>query len=680
MLKLSEQEIIQRIRAGEMFECQAANGSFTLKIDAYTPIICTAVHAGHQLRANLVEKCALSAAERLYEEDPFTDQLIQAMPITIVGLDSRYEYDLNRPIANCIYTTAWGKQVWRKKLTAKERNDSGEKHRGFYRVLDALVGKLEAQFGATLMFDVHSYNFLRRTDATPTFNLGTEQIDHDRWRSMVNLTLDKLNKVELSNLPVVACENGVFYGRGYMIAHINSRFQNTLVLPIEVKKIFMDELTGDIYPLVMQALTQQFKSSLVDIATVFAKRFTHLKRSKRASLLTDTKDPAIVHVDKTLYRLAKGLETLLYINPINIPAERKIFYKHKGNYQPQFRYRQLNIDPYLFKEQLYRVPVDTINDPSIQSMYRDVVNGLSEKIDMLVKTGQPDFLYESLRYYGEPSQMDEQNAQFLLHASPLEFADDSRVSSPELLTQMEQAAADWHMTCRVETSNKLVASAMVSNRRRAVLIANNLNLSQTEANALVHHELGVHMATTLNAAKQDLKVFSLGLPGNTLTQEGLAILNEFQSGNMTLKRLQGLALRVLAVRHMLQFNDFRQTFSYLCEEHRLPDDDAFKLTVRVYRGGGFTKDYLYLNGVSKALAMYQSQNITNLYVGKTGFAYLPVINEMIERQLITAPVYYPTFLEEPMAVPPVLEYLMRCIRSTPNETPERIQLIKGVAA
>jgi hypothetical protein len=64
------------------------------------------------------------------------------------------------------------------------------------------------------------------------------------------------------------------------------------------------------------------------------------------------------------------------------------------------------------------------------------------------------------------------------------------------------------MNCKVETSAKLVASAMVSNSRKCVMIAKNFHLSEIEAQALVHRELGVHMATTLSANTQRLKVFS----------------------------------------------------------------------------------------------------------------------------------------------------------------------------
>lgn len=680
MQKLSEADIIQRINGGELFECEVVDGSFILKIESYTPAICTAVHAGHRMRSGLITQCALEDDERLYEEDPFTDFLIQAMPITLVARDSRYEYDLNRPIANCIYTRAWGKTVWKKKLTPKERNQSITKHQVFYRVLDALVAVIEQRFGAALIFDIHSYNHLRREEESPTFNLGTDQIDKDRWQSVIDLLLVKLGQVELPNLPVNALENEAFYGRGYMIAHINSRSQHSLVLPLEIKKIFMDELSGEPYPLVMQALGQQFKECLVDVSAFFSRRYTTKRRAKKSEMLTEKMDPSIIKVDRALYQLAKGLETLHYINPINIPAERKLFFKNGGNYHPNFRYRPLDIDPYQFREQLYRLPVDSIRDPSIQSLYRDVIDSYGEKIDLLVKAGQPDFLYESLKYYGEPSLIDEKNARFLLHAGKFDISNEQMISTDELVERFKSAAAKWGMTCKVETSTKLVASAMVSNSRKTVFIAKDLCLSEVEAEALLHHELGVHMATTLNANAQRLKVFSLGLPGNTLTQEGLAILNEYHTGNMVIKRLQGLALRVLAVKEMLKQNDFRHTYSYLFEEHHMSKDDAFKLALRVHRGGGFTKDYLYLNGVSQALDLIKNQDIRNLYIGKTGFEYLPIINEMIERQLVEAPTFVPEFLSIPKSSSPVLDYLMGCIRYPEPKAGKLIGQYGAVAA
>lgn len=664
MQKLSEKEIVKLISEGAHFECEHLDGSFSLKVDAYTPAICTAVHDGHKFGKDLDSYCALSESERLYEEDPYTGELIESMPITMIGLDSRYEYDLNRPLARCIYSKAWGKEVWNKNLPKSLRRKSIEKHKTFYRVLDALIAKIEEKFGACIVFDLHSYNYKRIERETPAFNIGTEQIDIDRWGRVVERFRTSLNKLKLANEPVTAALNDVFYGRGYLISHVNSRFENTLVIPGEVKKVFMDETTGESYPLILDELKSGFKHVLTDIGAYFARTHSKKTRLRRLDMLSSKLDPAILKVDRELAKLAKGMETLNYINPVNIAQEKRKFIAKKGNYLPDFKYRPLAINPYEFREKLYRLPVEKIRDVGIQKMYCQVIDGLSSKIDLLVNAGSSQFVYSSLRYYGEPSIEDEANAQFLLHAAKYDPDTDKRISATEAVEYFRLKAADWGMNCKVELSSKLVASAMVSGAKRTLFINKDALLTETEVNALAHHELGVHMATTLNAASQPLKVFTLGLPGNTMTQEGLAILNEFHSGNMCLTRLQGLALRVIAVKEMLKYGDFRHTYSYLHEEMKMPTDDAFKLSVRVHRSGGFTKDYLYLRGVSEALRLYKDCDISNLYVGKTGFAYLGIINELIERELIVKPQFVPEHLAAPEFVSDILNYLVSSIKPT----------------
>ncbi len=665
MLRLSEQQILERIAAGKTFECEMVDGSFSLKIDEYTPAICAAVHNGHQFRDSLKVSCALDDGERLYEEDPFTGELIDAMPITLIGQDSRYEYDLNRPVATCIYKKAWGKEVWHKPVSASQRKTSVNKHRVFYNILSALVEKVESLYGACVVFDVHSYNHLRREETdTPTFNLGTEQIDLDRWNAVVQRFEKNLGKIELTNLEVRAAQNEVFYGRGYLIAHVNSRFENTLVLPCEVKKVFMDELTGEPYRLLLNELKEGMKHCLSDTGAFFSRRHTRKSRTRRLDMLSSQLDPAIKRVDEGLYRLARGTETLFYINPVNILQEKRRFFARKGNYQPEFRYRPLAIDPYQFREQLYKLPVDTIRDPGIQQMYCQVIDGLSSKIDLLVSAGQPEFVYSSLKYYGEPSLEDEANARFLLHAADFEGPEEATYSADEAVALFSQKAAAWGMQCKVKATSNLVASAMVSNSKRTLFVNKQMRFSEIEIAALTNHELGVHMATTLNAAAQTLKVFSLGLPGNTMTQEGLAILNEYHSGGLTLKRLKGLALRVLAVKEMLKYGSFRHTYSYLLEEMGMTPDDAFKLAVRVHRSGGFTKDYLYLRGVSEALNLHRAGDISALYVGKTGFDYLPLLDELITRGMIKQPLFVPEYLKEPKQVSGILDYLVSSIRPT----------------
>ena len=166
----------ERLAAGERLEALVEDVA-RIRIENPVPFVCVAIHDGHEMRRSLRQQCRLTDEERRYEEDPFTGALIRAMPVTIVALDSRYEYDLNRPRSRCVYQEAWGKTVWEGKLRPGEVARSREKHLRFFRIFDTLVRSIEKRFGACLVLDVHSYNHRRVGKDAPTFNLGTAQID-----------------------------------------------------------------------------------------------------------------------------------------------------------------------------------------------------------------------------------------------------------------------------------------------------------------------------------------------------------------------------------------------------------------------------------------------------------------------------------------------------------------------
>ena len=276
--------------------------------------------------------------------------------------------------------------------------------------------------------------------------------------------------------------------------------------------------------------------------------------------------------------------------------------------------------------------------------------------------GTEDFIYNSLKYYGEPSSKDIANANFLLHAPAIESeAEEPSIDANSAVAYFKEKAKEWALNCKVETSNKLVAKAMVNNAKSLLLVNKEALFTPTELEAFAYHELGIHMLTTLNAKKQPLKVFSLGLVGNTHTQEGLAIFAEYCSGNLTLARLKTLALRVVAVKLLLAQGDFHKTYQTLVTEYELSKQQAFTLTTRVYRGGGFTKDFLYLRGFTDILNLHKNQQkLDNLLVGKTGLLDLPTINEMVARGLIHKP--DALFAFQPIRNTPVIDYLISGIK------------------
>ena len=61
---------------------------------------------------------------------------------------------------------------------------------------------------------------------------------------------------------------------------------------------------------------------------------------------------------------------------------------------------------------------------------------------------------------------------------------------------------------------------------------------------------------------------------------------------------------------------------------------AWQITLRVHRGGGFTKDFLYLTGLKKVYDYYQSGgDLSVLLTGKVTLEDLPVINKLMDKGL-----------------------------------------------
>tara|TARA_R110002073_G_scaffold4213_1_gene28010 strand:+ start:149915 stop:150745 length:831 start_codon:yes stop_codon:yes gene_type:complete len=272
MLRLSIQEIVQKIEAGDLFEAVADDYSLTLKIESYVPYVCGAVHDGHQFRSELWDNCMHTEYERWFEEDPATKEMVKTHPIVIAGMDSRFEYDLNRAPENAIYSDAWGKQLWRNPLSAEMKAKSLQKHANFYMVVHALIKKVETTFGVCVVYDMHSYNWRRWDREVPTWNLGTSNVDSNRFGKEIASWRASLEKMPLPNGIVSSSKiNDTFQGNGYFLKYITQHFANTLVLATEAKKVYCDELNQILFPEVVAAIEHALIVDLKKHAETFYK-------------------------------------------------------------------------------------------------------------------------------------------------------------------------------------------------------------------------------------------------------------------------------------------------------------------------------------------------------------------------------------------------------------------------
>ncbi|MBU2651967.1 MAG: flavohemoglobin expression-modulating QEGLA motif protein [Bacteroidetes bacterium] len=663
---LSREEILRNIEIGQCFEAYTPDRSLYIKLEKIEPYACFAIHHGHQLRPSLRRLIALNDHERKYEEDPLTGDLISSFPMVVIAQDSRYEYDLNRDEAGCIYDVAWGKTVWRSPVSDEEREISLNKHRFFFRLVDALLALMKNRYGNALIYDIHSYNYQRYNEEYPVFNLGTGSINRKRFSGSIRNWLTELSRIELPNLETSVGENTLFKGNGYFLKYVTKSFPDALVFATEIKKVYMDEASGEVFPMVMEALKNGLKTAIINNVSYYIRNNTKLKSISPGKLLSDEIRPELKTLDQELFRLVKNFEILNFVNPVNIEQEKKKFFKSGYRYEPSFRYSQLAVDPFSFRRKLYELPVDRIQDVSLQKLYKDVINSYADKVDIINSIGTERFLYNTLRYYGEPDHTDIENAEYVLalpNFSSNEDEGDLVFNSSEAAEFFREKMKAYGFQCKIELSSKIIARAIVINHKQLLIIKKDALFSRQTLEALFHHEIGVHMLTTMNSLEQPLRILNIGFPLNDLTQEGLAILSEYFSGNIDLRRMKELAIRVKATKFMVKGYSFSKVFRLVTEEYKLEHDHAFYLTSRIFRGGGFTKDYLYLKGF-RDLFRYQlaDNDLSPLLIGKVSLPYVDVIKEMIDRGIMRGPKYQTLSFKNPETLDPILQYIISGIK------------------
>ncbi|SEQ48895.1 N-formylglutamate amidohydrolase [Hyunsoonleella jejuensis] len=263
MERFTIEEIIDNICNLKTFEAVSSDYSFTIKIDEYVPYACAAIHDGHQFRKELWDNCIHTEYERWYEEDPETKAMVQNHPIVISGCDSRFEYDLNRAPEDAVFETAWGKQLWHKPLSEEMKAKSLNKHANFYKVVHALISTLEQKFGFCTVYDMHSYNWKRWDREVPTWNLGTSNVDNERFGSVIEDWRQSLSEIELPyGIKSTSKINDTFQGNGYFLKYITKTFKNTLVLATEIAKVYCDEYEQVIFPEVVTTVEEALKTRI----------------------------------------------------------------------------------------------------------------------------------------------------------------------------------------------------------------------------------------------------------------------------------------------------------------------------------------------------------------------------------------------------------------------------------
>ena len=220
--------------------------------DDVSPVLATAIHAGHTLRPDIADRIGLDDAVRLREEDPHTDMLSDIVPFRVVVDRSRFEVDLNRPRGLAVYVEpdqAWGLDVWNTPLDTDAIAISLDIYDWFYQEIGQRLDTL-ATLTPFVVLDVHSYNHRREgadqppadPAGNPDVNLGTGSLDRETWARLIERLATDL-ETALPKSATVA-ENVRFKG-GHFSQWINERYPGRgCAVALEFKKTFMNEWSG----------------------------------------------------------------------------------------------------------------------------------------------------------------------------------------------------------------------------------------------------------------------------------------------------------------------------------------------------------------------------------------------------------------------------------------------------
>ena len=536
-------------------------------------------------------------------------------------------------------------------------------HSGLAQLVRAVAEILVEQFGACLLLELWetppcTVDVPETTaDSTPSFKLlATRKAARD------DVTVDlgaALGRVRLrghkTGVSTVSAGKSCPKAMRPLLTASEAAGMGCLLYGIEIAPVYRNAETGEVFPRLLRALRRSLTITLRRAFFDFARKHTTHRPAHYHSLGRRAVVKAVWDVDRMLADASDQFDLLLQVTPVNTEQAWNAFRRSKYQRQPTFLYRPLPVEPIVLKRSLYKAPVERIEDPALALMFREKIDEMDRQITMLQDRETEKFLHESIQIFGSVEDGLFDLAVNILKAIPPR----SRESAPRGRLGPEQVAhrarqeieylrgQDASLSATVEIRPDVVG-LLVS--RGNLLISDHIRVPESRLTALLQHEIGTHVLTFHNGYSQPFKQLYTGLAGYDCLQEGLAVLSEYLVGGLSRPRLRLLAARVAAVRFLLQGASFVETYRQLEGDYGFAERTAFMLAMRVHRGGGLTKDAVYLRGLCEVLDYVgRGGEPEHLLVGKIATKDVPIVQELMWRGVLRKPPLMPRYLRQPEA-------------------------------
>ena len=511
------------------------------------------------------------------------------------------------------------------------------------KVRENVVNTLENEVGSVLTIQVCELD-----NDTPK---ESESTHLPPFEVIVGATEDAASQKAAQALEA-AMENVEAQYRTPQIRHERLDENDAPRLSLTFAPIYQQPEGKGMYPQLRLRLVGVFFDALLQAVEAFATESgleslsTHRAYGKRKYL------DALRDIDRKIDDISKSFDYLLSLTPINSDQARQQFEDSGESETPKLLYRPLAVDIYAQREALFEISFDDIEDPLLYDLYREKQEELSLQLMLLELRGTPRFKDAGRLFYGAVDQALLDSAREILAApksgSSSNSKSDEKVNSAELQEAAEKMISEFReQWCgfdgNTEIREDLPAGMMVSGPK--LMISSQTQISAERLNALLAHELGVHMFTYCTGNAQGLRLFRSGLAGYEAVQEGLAVFAEYLTGGLTQTRMRLLAARVVGCDAMLNGASFPETYALLNDTYGFTKRGAFNITLRIYRSGGFAKDAIYLRGLKEVLDHVASgKPLIPFWIGKIATAHFSIIEELTDRKLLKVHIESPPFL------------------------------------
>ncbi|HID81372.1 MAG TPA: DUF1704 domain-containing protein [Chromatiales bacterium] len=430
---------------------------------------------------------------------------------------------------------------------------------------------------------------------------------------------------------------------------------NCHYLGLEINPVFRERATGEIFAFGFKAFRQRFNRALKHSFFSFAHEYTTHRPAHYHALGPRAITRTAQLTGHKLAEISHCFDLLLHVSPVNTDAAWESFKRHNYGREVQFHYRPRTIDPDLLKRQLFQIPIENIEDPTLANIFAAKRNELDRQITLVADRNTPRFLLGSRQLFGDVEPDLLQLAQQIMAKTepPTSGENDDDVLDSKAFAAYARKELDYYRGLDPELSSQVeirpdIPGIMVS--RGNFLIGASAKVPQKRVNATLAHEIGTHVLTWHNGQQQSFRELQAGMAGYEPLQEGLAVLSEYLTGELNAERLRQLSGRVIAVDLITSGADFVETFRVLHKDYGIKVWSAFMMTMRTFRGGGYTKDAVYLRGLVNLLDyLGKGKQLEPLFLGKLAQEHLPLVEELRWRKIVNPPALLPSYFHQPAA-------------------------------